>query len=156
MATGRRPRLGIVTEQRTDIELKQLADRWVSQWNEPDPGDRARLIRELWAEDGYQILVNPPEDLRAAAARLAVPYPSIEVRGHHALTERVRRAYEMFVGAGEFVFEQQGEPIRHAGAAVAVTWVMRSRADDSVAGSGLEVLTFDADGRVRSDHQYVA
>ncbi|WP_019931077.1 hypothetical protein [Nocardia sp. BMG111209] len=140
----------------TDIELKQLTDRWVAQWNEPDPVRRRELIRELWAEDGYQLMVHPPEEMRAAAARLSVPFPALEIRGHDALAERVGRAYEMFVGTGEFVFAQQGEPVRHAGAAVAVTWVMRSRADDSVAGSGLEVLTFAADGRVRSDHQFVA
>ncbi|MCX4092036.1 hypothetical protein [Nocardia sp. alder85J] len=145
-----------MSQQFTDIELKQLADRWVAQWNEPDPGERRRMIRELWAEDGYQILVNPPEAVRAAAAHLSVPFPSLEIRGHDALFERVGRAYDMFVGAGDHVFEQQGEPIRHAGAAVAVTWVMRSRADESVAGSGLEVLTFGPDGRVHSDHEYVA
>jgi hypothetical protein len=37
-----------------------------------------------------------------------------------------------------------------------MTWVMRSRASGSVAGSGLEVLTFGPSGRVRTDHQFVA
>jgi hypothetical protein len=39
---------------------------------------------------------------------------------------------------------------------VALTWVMRSRADGSIAGSGLEVLTFGTDGRVRTNHEFVA
>jgi hypothetical protein len=68
---------------------------------------------------------------------------------------RVTRAYDMFIASGEYAFER-GEVARHPGAAVALTWVMRSRADGSVAGTGLEVLTLDADGRVRSDHQFVA
>jgi hypothetical protein len=31
-----------------------------------------------------------------------------------------------------------------------------SRASGSIAGSGLEVLTFGPDGRVRTDHEFVA
>ncbi|AHH16108.1 hypothetical protein NONO_c13050 [Nocardia nova SH22a] len=69
---------------------------------------------------------------------------------------RVSRAYEMFVAEDEYFFEAAGDPVRHAGTAIALTWVMRSRADGSIAGSGLEVLTFGADGRVRTDHQYVS
>ena len=38
----------------------------------------------------------------------------------------------------------------------ALTWVMRSRVDGSIAGSGLDVLTFGPGGRVRTDHQFVA
>lgn len=142
-------------DEPTDIELKQLIDRWVAQWNEPEPDERRRLIRDVWAEDGYQVMVNPPAEIRDTAARYAVPYPGIEIRGYDALYARVTRAYDMFVASGEYAFEQDGAVIRHAGAAVALTWVMRSCADGSVAGTGLEVLTFDADGRVRSDHQFV-
>jgi hypothetical protein len=139
-----------------DIELKQLIDRWIAQWNEPSADERRRLIREIWAEDGYQIMVNPPQGIRETAAHYGVPVPSVEIRGHDAIFARVTRAYEMFIAEGEYLFEQQGELVRHAGAAVAVNWVMRSQADGSVAGSGLEVLTFGPDGRVRTDHQFVA
>lgn len=59
---------------------------------------------------------------------------------------RVTRAYELFVADGEYVFEQQGEAVRNPGATVALTWVMRSRADGSIAGSGFEILTFGPDG----------
>lgn len=139
----------------TDIELKNLLDRWVGQWNEPDADRRRELIREVWAADGYQVMVNPPEGIRDTARHYGVSAPAIEVRGYDAMFNRVTRAYDMFVADGEHVFEPEGEPVRHAGAAVALTWVMRSRADGTVAGSGLEVLTFDTDGRVRTDHQFV-
>ena len=139
-----------------DTELKQLTDRWVAQWNEPGPDERYQLIRDLWTEDAYQVMVNPPQAIRETAAEYAVPVPPVEVRGHEALYARVTRAYEMFVADGEYRFEQHGDAVRHAGAAVALTWVMRSRASGSVAGSGLEVLTFGPDGRVRTDHQFVA
>jgi hypothetical protein len=159
----------------TETELKQLIDRWVAQWNEPDPDERRRLIREVWAADGYQVMVNPPEGIRETAAQFGVPFPAVEIRGHDAMYARVTRAYDLFVAPGGaqaesgfggaehpqrlpggHVFERDGEVVRHAGAAVALTWLMRSRADGSVAASGLEVLTFDADGRVRSDHEFVA
>jgi hypothetical protein len=140
----------------TDTELKLLIDRWIAQWNEPEPDERRRLIREVWAADGYQVMVNPPQGMRDTAARFAVPFPAVEIRGYDAMYARVTRAYEMFISPGEYVFGQEGTVVRHAGAAAALTWVMRSRADGSAAGSGLEVLTFDVDGRVRSDHQFVA
>jgi hypothetical protein len=145
-----------MSHEPTDIELKRLIDRWIAQWNEPGPHERRRLIREVWTEDAYQVMVNPPQGIRETAARYSVPVPAIEIRGHDAIYARVTRAYEMFIADGEYVFEQQGEPIRHSGAAAALNWVMRSRADDSIAGSGLEVLTFGPDGRVRTDHQFVA
>ena len=139
-----------------DTELKQLIDRWVAQWNEPSPAERRRLIGDVWTEDGYQIMVYPPQGIRETAERYGVPAPSVEIRGYDAMYARVTRAYEMFIADGEHVFERQGEVVRHAGATVALTWVMRSRADGSIAGSGLEVLTFGPDGRVRTDHQFVA
>jgi hypothetical protein len=139
----------------TETELKQLIDRWIAQWNEPEPDERRRLIREAWAENGYQVMVNPPEGIRDTAAHYGVPFPAVEIRGHDALYARVTRAYDMFIASGEYAFEQESV-VRQAGAAVALTWVMRSRKDGSVAGSGLEVLTFDADGRVRSNHEFVA
>jgi hypothetical protein len=142
--------------QPTDIELKQLVDSWIAQWNEPDAQQRRRLIREVWDEDGYQLMVNPPQEIRDTAATYGVPFPAVEIRGHDAMFARVTRAYEMFIAAGQYVFEQHGELVRHAGAAVALTWVMRSRADGSIAGSGLDVLTFSPDVRVHSAHQFVA
>lgn len=145
-----------MSHEPTDIELNQLTGRWIAQWNEPSPQERHRLIREVWTEDGYQIMVNPPQGIRETAARYGTPAPPVEIRGYDALYARVTRAYEMFVADGEYVFEQQGEAVRHAGAAVALTWVMRSRADGSIAGSGLEVLTFGPDGRVRTNHEFVA
>jgi hypothetical protein len=145
-----------MSNEPADIELKQLVGRWIAQWNAPSPDERRLLIRDVWTEDGYQIMVNPPQGIRETAAQYGVPVPSVEIRGHDAMYARVTRAYEMFIADGEYVFEQQGEVVRQAGAAVALKWVMRSRADGSIAGSGLEVLTFGPDGRVRTDHQFVA
>ena len=145
-----------MSHEPSDNELKQLTGRWIAQWNEPDPDARRRLIRDVWAEDGYQVMVNPPQGIRETATEYRVPVPAVEIRGHDAIYARVTRAYEMFVANGEYRFEQHGEMVRHAGAAVAMTWVMRSRTSGSIAGSGLEVLTFGPDGRVRTNYEFVA
>jgi hypothetical protein len=36
------------------------------------------VIRELWAPDGAQVLVDPPEEIRDAAAQLAFAIPPLE------------------------------------------------------------------------------
>ena len=145
-----------MTYEPTDIELKQLVARYVGQWNEPDPEERARLIRQVWGTGAVQVLVNPPEVIQEGAGHYGIAAPPLTVRGHEAFDARVGRAYELFVEPGRYVFELQGEPLRQAGAAVSLTWVMRDRADGTVVGSGFDVFTFDADARIRTDHQFVA
>ncbi|MFI1919205.1 hypothetical protein [Nocardia sp. NPDC020380] len=145
-----------MTYEPDDIELKQLVDRWVAQWNEPDAEERRRLIEAVWADNGYQTLVRPPQAMRDSADELGMPWPEVEIRGHTALFARVTRAYERFVATGEFAFERDGELVRHLGGTVALNWVMRSHADGTVVGGGLDVLTFADDGRVRSSHQFVS
>ncbi|MFD0687167.1 hypothetical protein [Actinomadura fibrosa] len=139
------------------FDAKEIADRYVAQWNESDPGVRGALIRELWARDGVQVLVDPPEQIREAAAGLAFPVPPLEVRGHDALDARVGRAYDMFVAAGEHVFAAVGEPVVLLPNVVAVRWTMVPASGGEPAGAGgLDVLALDGDGRIRTDHQFIA
>ncbi|MBO2456649.1 hypothetical protein [Actinomadura violacea] len=137
------------------LELKRWSDRYIAQWNEPDPAARQALVRELWAPDGLQVLVNPPQEVREAAANLAVPHPSLEVRGHDGLNARVSRAYELFVAPGEHVFRAAEEAAVLMPNVIAVRWSMVSIATGEVMGGGLEVITLDEDGRIRTDHQFV-
>lgn len=131
-----------------------LADRYLAQWNEPDPAARAAIITELWAPDAVHVLVHPPQQIRDAAAELAIPAPPLVVRGHDALRRRVDRAYRMFVASGEHVFVVD-EASTLMPALYAVRWSMRSTVDGTVDGGGADVLTVDDAGRIRTDHQYV-
>lgn len=140
----------------TDGELKQQIENYLAQWNEPDPRQRRRLIEQTWAADGVQTLVNPPDVIREGAAHYGIAHPPLLVTGHDAFEQRVGRAYAMFIAPGQYVFELEGEPVRQAGAAVSFTWVMRERATGDVAGTGFDVVTFAADARIRTDHQFVA
>ncbi|MEV8438497.1 hypothetical protein AB0425_14055 [Actinosynnema sp. NPDC051121] len=135
-------------------EAKEIADRYLAQWNEPDPATRGALIRDQWARDGIQVLVDPPEEVRLAAANLAFPVPPLEVRGHDALESRVTRAYEMFVAPGDHVFELNGEASVLMPGVIAVRWSMVTR-DGEAVGGGLDVLALDEDGRIRTDHQFI-
>ncbi|WP_433475651.1 hypothetical protein ACQPZP_00615 [Spirillospora sp. CA-142024] len=137
------------------LDVKRLADRYLAQWNEPDPETRSALVRELWTSDAVHVLVDPPQEIRDAAAALAVPAPPLEVHGHDALDARVTRAYEMFVAAGEHVFEIAGEPSVLLAGVIGIRWSMVTTGGRETVGGGFDVLSVDDDGRVRTDHQFI-
>lgn len=80
------------TDRTAAVDLDDLPHRYVALWNEPAAETRAELIRELWRHDGVQVLVDPPQAIRDAAANLEFPVPSLAVRGLDALEARVARA----------------------------------------------------------------
>jgi hypothetical protein len=86
---------------------QEVAERYAALWNEPDPSRRREGVRALWTPNGAQVLVDPPQETRAAADQLRFRKPSFEVHGHVALEARVTRAYEMFIAPGEFVFRSR-------------------------------------------------
>jgi hypothetical protein len=138
-----------------ELDVKELAGRYIAQWNEPDPAKRSTVIRELWAQDGIQVLVDPPEEIRRAATALAFPVPPLEVRGHDALDARVTRAYEMFVAPGEHVFEAAEEVSVLLRNVIAVRWAMVSTRNGEAVGGGLDILALDENGAIRTDHQFI-
>jgi hypothetical protein len=137
-------------------DLHELVDRYVGLWNEPDADVRRQLIRELWAPDGAQVLVDPPQEIRDAADRLKFAVPPLEVHGYDALEARVTRAYEMFVAPGEYAFRPDGDPSQPLSNVISFNWTMDSRADGEPAGAGLKVLAIGTDGRIRIDYQFIA
>ncbi|WP_278263721.1 hypothetical protein [Nocardia sp. AG03] len=138
-----------------DTTLSHLTERYVAVWNEADPDARRKRIAELWAEDGAQVLTDPPQEIRAAAAGLAFPIPPLQVRGHRELDARVTRAYEMFVAPGEYVFQARATATRLAANLIGLGWAMVATADGTEAGTGYDVLALDETGRIRSDHQFI-
>ena len=77
----------------TDFSPRELAGRYVAVWTEPDAELRRKAIQELWAEDGAHIL-QPPQEIRQAAAGLGFTSAVLETRGHDELQARVTRAYQ--------------------------------------------------------------
>ncbi|MBF6189603.1 MULTISPECIES: hypothetical protein [Nocardia] len=136
-------------------ELSRFAERYIALWNEPDAEARHERVRQLWAEDGAQVLVDPPQAMREALARLSFPIPTVEIRGYEALDRRVDRAYEEFVAPGDHMFVPEGPAIRLSVNLIGLTWHMVTKADGAVVGGGYDVIALDDAGRIRWDHQYI-
>ena len=133
------------------MELSQLVERYAAVWNEPDAERRRQAVNQLWTEDAVHVL-QPPQAVRQAAAALAVE-ATFQARGHRELQERVARAYREFVAPGEYTFRARPDAAR-LGDVVKFRWEMVAR-NGEVAAVGLEFVTLAADGRIRTDHQFI-
>jgi hypothetical protein len=132
---------------------KELADRYMTLWNEPDAERRRQLVAELWTEDGAHIL-QPPEEMREIAARPGIGMTAtLEARGHVELAARVTSAYEEWVDRGAFHFRRR-DNVERVADVVKFNWEMIST-DGDVAGAGLAVLVLAPDGRIRLDYQFI-
>jgi hypothetical protein len=135
------------------IDPRQLVGRYVAVWNEPDAELRRRAIHELWAEDGAHVL-QPPLEIRKAAAGIGFTSASLEARGHDELEVRVTRAYQDFVAPGEFTFRprENADRLRNI---VKFNWEMVPVAGGEAAATGLEILVLGEDGRITTDYQFI-
>jgi len=133
-------------------DLTTLTDSYVAVWNEPDAGRRGAAVRALWSDDAVHVL-QPPQEIRQAAAGLGFDRLVLEARGHDALERRVTRAYEEFVAPGTFSFRARGDADRLHDL-VKFRWEMVGAPGD-VAAVGLEILLLGADGRIVSDFQFI-
>jgi hypothetical protein len=134
----------------TDTEL---ADRFVGLWNDPDPESRRATIRELWTEDGGQVL-QPPQEMRDIAAGIGFPPPRLAIRGHKGLERRVTRAYEDFVAGGGFVFRGRGN-VERLDDILKFNWEMVPAQGGEAQAVGLEVFLLDPDGRISTNYQFI-
>jgi hypothetical protein len=122
-----------MTADSTNLDV--LIERYVAQWHEPDRAARRRRIEEIWTPDGANFT------------------RSFEVRGHDALEERVRAAYEKWVRDGGCVFRPRHADCHHD--VVRFEWDMASRSDGKVISVGVEFLLLGTDGRIREDYQFI-
>jgi hypothetical protein len=111
------------------------------------------LIRELWTEDGTQ-LVQAPEEMRDSARALGFPAPTLRVSGYEELDARATAAYESFVAPGTYAFRSQGNASRLLDV-VKFNWEMVSTGDGAVAAVGLDVFVLDEEDRIRVDYLFI-
>jgi hypothetical protein len=137
----------------THIDVRDLTSRYVAVWNEPDAALRRTSIQELWTEDGIHVL-QPPAELRLAAAGLGFTSAGLEARGHDELEIRVARAYQDFVAPGEFSFRprENADGLRNV---VKFNWEMVPAGGGAAAAAGLEILILGPDGRIEADYQFL-
>lgn len=145
----------------TDLDQQALADftrRWFALWTEADQQARSTQVAELWATNGAQVLVDPPQEVRDAATALAFPIPRLEVRGHDEIDRRVTQAYAMFIEPGEYTFKATDDAdavLLMSPGLIGLAWEMAAIADGTVAGRGYDVFALDDDGRILLDHQHI-
>ena len=130
-----------------------ITEKYVSLWNEPDPERRRQLIRELWTEDGSQVL-EPPQEMIAAATAIGFRSPRLESRGYEQLEQRVTRAYDEFVGSGQYRFRPRDNASR-LDDVLKFGWQMVPADSDDVVAIGLEIAMLAPDGRIRIDYQFI-
>ena len=136
--------------------LVDFTNRWFALWIEADAHARSKQVADLWAANGAQVLVDPPQAMRDAVTELAFPVPRLEVRGHDEIDRRVTRAYEMFIEPGEHTFRATGgDAVLLAPGLIGLAWDMAAVADGTVVGSGYDVIVLDDDGRILLDHQHI-
>jgi hypothetical protein len=131
----------------------QLAERYIALWNEPDAGERRRMISELWTEDGRHIL-QPPEEIREIATQPGIGLAAVlEARGYEEIEARARSAYEHWVGSEGMSFRARDD-VDRLGDVVKFHWEAIAK-DGSVFAVGLNFILVAADGRIERDYTFV-
>ncbi len=118
------------------MEAQQLADRYVAVWNERDAASRRRLIEQLWIPHGEHFV------------------GTREVRGYDELEKRIIGSHEKNVRGNGNRFQAMTDA-RQLRDAVSFHWEMLRGESDEVAAVGLEFLIVDAQGRIRTDYQFI-
>jgi hypothetical protein len=119
-----------------DIDIEELAARYTAVFNEPDAEIRDGAVAALWAAD----------------ARMCTA--ANEYVGLDAITKRVVVSYEKFIAAQGNVFRLIGRPDAHHDG-VRIRWEMVPAAGGAALSAGSQFLLLDADGRVRTDFQFI-
>lgn len=116
-----------------DINIDDVADRYLTVWSETDPERRRRAVADLWAEDGVEFV----------ETRL--------FRGHVELDARITEAYDAFVGSNKFTIRSANDVFGHHDA---VTFTVQLATDDGeVAWAARVFLLLDENARIRADYQ---
>jgi hypothetical protein len=104
------------------------AARYFEAWNAGEPEELAKAVAAAWAADG------------------SYTDPLADVSGHEQIAAVIAGAHEQFPG---FSFKLAGAVDGHHETA-RFSWELVSDADGSAPVAGFDVITLDADGRIRS------
>src|ERR1700678_3736145 len=79
----------------TEAAARTITDQYLAVSSEPDAPSRRAAIGSLWEPDGVEYV------------------EGIQFRGHEALDGRIARAYEQFVGSGQYNVTLADDVTRH-------------------------------------------
>ncbi|MFF4546964.1 nuclear transport factor 2 family protein [Streptomyces sp. NPDC001435] len=101
--------------------------RYFEAWNATEPEALAKAVAEAWSVDG------------------GYTDPLADVRGHEQITAVIAAAHQQFPG---FSFRPLGAVDGHHDTA-RFSWELVNEADGSAPVAGFDVITLDAEGRIR-------
>ncbi|MET8946347.1 nuclear transport factor 2 family protein [Streptomyces sp. NPDC004542] len=107
---------------------QNAADRYFEAWNATEPEALAKAVAAAWTADG------------------SYTDPLADVSGHERIAAVIAGAHEQFPG---FVFRPLGAVDGHHDTA-RFAWELVNEADGSAPVAGFDVVTLDAEGRMRS------
>lgn len=115
---------------------EQFTRDYLSTWTEPDQDQRDELIRALWSSDGA----------------LSVSSLGITLSGIDAIAAPVSSVHnDLIAGKGlTFAYDQQ----LVSGDTLLLRWSMRTPSGE-VVGRGIDTITFNAGGGIRSVHMFM-
>ncbi|MFC8513113.1 nuclear transport factor 2 family protein [Streptomyces sp. NPDC057257] len=102
--------------------------RYFEAWNAAEPEELAKAVAAAWTADG------------------SYTDPLAEVGGHEQIAAVIAAAHEQFPG---FAFRPAGAVDGHHDTA-RFSWELVNESDGSAPVAGFDVITLDADGRIRS------
>jgi len=102
--------------------------RYFEAWNAAEPEELAKAVAAAWTADG------------------SYTDPLADVSGHEGIAAVIAAAHEQFPG---FSFRPTGAVDGHHDTA-RFAWELVSEADGSAPVAGFDVITLDADGRIRT------
>jgi hypothetical protein len=135
-----------------EVEVRELVQRYIALWVESDAEVRRKGIEELWAQDGSHVL-QPPAEIREAAAALGFEHSTLEAHGHDEIERRVSSSYERFVATGEYTFRPLDNAVRLHDV-VKFGWATVDARSGEEVGGGLEVLVLDSAGKIKEDYMF--
>jgi len=122
------------TTEMTALAAREIADRYLAVWREPDPAARRGAVAALWTPDGVEFVDG-----------------GVQHRGHDALDARVREAYEQFVASGDYALTSAGDVTRHDD--IVTFTVQLTTPDGDVVWAARVFLLVGPDGLIREDYQ---
>ncbi|MEW2623194.1 nuclear transport factor 2 family protein [Streptomyces sp. NPDC048106] len=114
--------MSVITER-----YEIAAARYFEAWNATEPEALSKAVAAAWAADG------------------SYTDPLADVRGHEGVAAVIAAAHEQFPG---FVFRPLGAVDGHHDTA-RFGWELVNEADSSAPVAGFDVVTLDAEGRIR-------
>ncbi len=119
--------------QMTEPATREIANRYMAVWSQPDPGARRAAVEGLWAPNGVEFLDG-----------------GTQFRGYEELDARVARAYDEFVGSGRYAITAADDVTRH-GDIITLT-AQLTRPDGGTDWEARVFLLVGDDGRIQEDY----